>query len=351
MLTALIMAGGSGTRFWPMSREKTPKQYLKINSDKSMIRETLDRLSGSVRPDDTFVITSNAQKPLVERELPELPADNIILEPFGMNTAPAIALSSLFLSGKYKGDDLVFVLPSDHVIKNTEAFIESLKPAGKMAEKGCLVAFGVKPAYPATGYGYIEAGASLGDSFKVVKFKEKPDARSAAKFIEKGNYYWNSGIFLWRIDAILDSFEKLTPAIFNILTEIKKKWDTEGENADISAEYAKMQKISVDTAIMEKCGNSVVVPVDYGWSDVGGWKALSDIMESDSLGNVISSRHELIDSRSNFVKSDKLIAMIGVNNLIVVDTPDALLIADKNSSEKVRGIIKELERKGLKNYL
>ena len=352
MLTALIMAGGSGTRFWPLSREKQPKQYLKIVSDKSMIRMTLDRLDPIVKCSDAFVVTSAMQSVLVSRELPELPAENIIVEPFGMNTAPAIALSSIYLRRKYEGDDIVVVLPSDHVIKDLDAFNASLRSAEALAREGYLVTFGVKPEYPATGYGYIEAGGKkLGGGFEVASFKEKPDHDTAEKFCRKGNFYWNSGMFVWRLDAILEAYRKLAPDLNEILAEISAKWDRDGILADISELYSKMPKIPVDIGIMEKSERRAVIPVDYGWSDVGGWRALMDLKPHDSDGNVLECDCETINSHSNFVKTDKLVALIDVDNLVIVETDDVLLVANKDSSEKVRDIVRRLQGKGLKKCL
>jgi mannose-1-phosphate guanylyltransferase len=351
MLTALIMAGGAGTRFWPMSREKNPKQYLKIVSDNSMIRMTFDRLTPILAGENAYVVTSELQSPLVKRELPELPAQNIILEPFGMNTAPAIGLSAMLMSRRYKGDDIMLVLPSDHVIKDTDKFCASIAPAMAFANNGYLVTFGIKPSYPATGFGYIESGNNLGAGFEVRCFKEKPDSKTAAHFIEKGNYYWNSGMFVWRIDAILAAYKELAPEIYALLTEINALWDKEGENADISALYSKMPKIPVDVGIMERSARTAVIPVDYGWSDVGGWKALMEMEESDPNGNVLLCNSEVIDSKSNYVHSGKMVALIGVNNLIVVETPDAILIADRDKSEQVKEIVNALRRKKLSQYL
>ncbi len=313
---------------------------------------TLDRLAPLVASSDAFVVTSAMQSALVSRELPELPLENIIIEPFGMNTAPAIALSSIYLQRKYKGDDVVVVLPSDHVIKDLDAFNDSLRSAESLAQDGYLVTFGVKPEYPATGYGYIEAGKKkLGHGFEVASFKEKPDQASAEAFCEKGNFYWNSGMFVWRLDAILSAYRELAPELYRILEEISARWDKDGSLTDISAEYSKMPKIPVDIGIMEKSDRRAVIPVDYGWSDVGGWRALMDIKPHDGDGNVIECACEIINSRSNFVKTDKLVALIDVDNLVVVETDDVILVAKKDSSEKVREIVRHLESKGLKNYL
>lgn len=351
MLTALIMAGGAGTRFWPMSRKANPKQYLKITSDKSMIRMTFDRVAPLLKGDDAYVVTAGAQRRLVSNELPFLPPANIIVEPFGMNTAPAIGLAAMLMSRRYPGDTVMLVLPSDHEIRDCDGFRASIAPAMELAENGHLVTFGIQPSYPATGYGYIEAGAGISGGLNVERFKEKPDKETAKIFLEKGNYFWNSGMFVWRIDAILSAYQRHSPEIYSVLKEIAGIWDADGEAADISSPYSKMPKIPVDIGIMERAERRAVIPVDYGWNDVGGWKALMELMEHDGNGNVILCPNETVDSSGNYVNSAKMVALIGVNNLVFVETPDAILIADRNRSEEVKEIVASLQKRGLAQYL
>lgn len=350
-MIAVIMAGGIGTRFWPLSRIKKPKQYLKIVSEKSMIRMTVDRLLNKISIKDIYVVTSLAQVELVIREIPELSEKNIILEPFGRNTAPCIALSALYLSRLYKSDELMFVLPADHLIENEDKFIEYLERAVVAAEDKNLVTFGIEPDYPATGYGYIEASEEekYYKMFNVKQFKEKPNYETAKKFIDAGNFFWNSGMFLWRIDVILGNFKNLLPKVSQLLEKISNKW--ENEIVDISAEYEQMPKIPIDIGIMEQAEKRIVVPVKFGWSDVGGWKALYDISEKDENQNVIPVNCTEINSKNCLVISDKKVSLIDIDDLIIVDTKDALLISRKNSSEKVKTIVDLLKKNNEKRYL
>jgi mannose-1-phosphate guanylyltransferase len=344
------MAGGIGTRFWPLSRKKNPKQYLKIVSEKSMIQMTVERLLSKIAMNDIYVVTSSDQAELVQRELPHLPLKNIIIEPFGRNTAPCIALSALYLSKSYPQDELMFVLPADHVVQDVDKFLNYLEIGVVAAEESNLVTFGIEPEYPATGYGYIEAAEKYSDTmFNVKQFKEKPDLETAKQFIKEGNFFWNSGMFLWRIDTILKSFEKYLPKISELLENISEKWVL--NNTDITAEYEQMPKIPIDIGIMEQAKKRIVVPVNFGWSDVGGWKALYDISEKDESQNVFKTNCTELNSKGCLVISNKKVALIDVDDLVVVDSEDAILITKKDSSEKVKNIVSILEEKKEDKYL
>jgi len=351
MLTAVIMAGGAGKRFWPLSRQSKPKQFLRITSEMSMIQMTVDRLLGKIKIEDIFVVTAQSQCHLVEEHLPDLPKENIIAEPEGMNTAPAVALSALFLSRKYKPEDQMFILAADHVICDVQKFIESLLPAEKASEDNNLVTFGIKPAYPATGYGYIESGEKVKNGMIVKSFKEKPDIETAEYFLKSGNYFWNSGMFMWKIGTIHEAYRKYLPKIKDLLSEIAIKWDKGGITADISDIYSKMPKIPIDVGIMEQAEKRIVIPVDYGWSDIGGWKALHEISDKDENGNATSAKHEILDSSNCYVYSNKFVALIGVKDLVIVDTPDVLMVTEQDSSERVKEIVISLEKNNSNNYL
>lgn len=344
-MIALIMAGGVGTRFWPLSRESNPKQFLNILSDRSMIQMTVDRLTSKIKIEDIFIVTAAYQVELTKQHLPALPEENIIIEPFGMNTAPCIALSASYLARKYDKSESMIVLPADHLIALKDDFLASLEVGEESAKLDNLVTFGIKPNYPATGYGYIEAGEKIDDRrFSVKQFKEKPDLETAQQFLEAGNFFWNSGMFMWQIETILNSYQNYLPKVTSILKEINKKWDELGLSADFSEEYAKMPKLPVDIGIMEQAEKRVVIPVDYGWSDVGSWKALYDISKKDENGNVLKCDSEIIDSKNNYINTDKFVSLIGVENLIVVESEDALLIADKSKSEDVKKIVEKLKK-------
>ncbi len=351
-MIALIMAGGVGSRFWPLSRKTMPKQFLNIVSEKSMIQMTVERLKPLIDIKDIYVVTSNDQKELVRIHLPELPDENIIAEPFGMNTAPCIALSNLYLKRKYENNETVIVLPSDHLIKDEKNFLEKIKLAEKGADKGYLVTFGIKPDYPATGYGYIEMSEKLFDEIYIVNsFKEKPNLETAKHFLSTGQFLWNSGMFIWKLETIIDEFSKHQPEMMNLIKEISNIWDKEGILASIDEIYKKMPKLPVDIAIMEKAQKKAVIPVDFGWSDVGSWKALYDVLEKDKDNNVIKSENIVIDSKNNLVLSKKLISLIGVENIALIETDDAILLVNMNRTEDVKKVVENLKSNGKKEFL
>ena len=344
-MVALIMAGGIGTRFWPLSRESNPKQFLNILSNRSMIQMTVDRMLSQIQIEDIFIVTAASQVELTKKHLPKLPEENIIIEPFGMNTAPCIALSAAYLARKHDENEKMIVLPADHLIALKDDFLASLEVGAESADRDNLVTFGIKPNYPATGYGYIEAGEKIDDlRFNVKQFKEKPDLKTAKEFLEAGNFFWNSGMFMWKINTILKAYQDYLPKISSVLEAINSKWDSEGLQADFSEEYGRMPKIPVDIGIMEQAEKRVVIPVDYGWSDVGSWKALYDISEKDENGNVMNCKNEIIDAENNYVNTDKFVSLIGVGNLIVVESDNAILIADKDRSEDVKKIVEKLKK-------
>jgi mannose-1-phosphate guanylyltransferase len=346
------MAGGVGTRFWPLSRESNPKQFLNILSDRSMLQMTVDRLTSRIKAKDIFIVTAASQVELTRKHLPELPEENIIIEPFGMNTAPCIALSAAYLARKYPKNECMIVLPADHLISAKEIFLTSLALGEESAEQDYLVTFGIKPGFAATGYGYIEAGEKLDEQkFLVKQFKEKPDLKTAQHFLAAGNFLWNSGMFMWKIETILQAYQNYLPKVAYILNEINNKWDSSGLAADFSEEYTKMPKLPVDIGIMEQAEKRLVIPVDYGWSDVGSWKALYEISQKDEQGNVLKCESENIDSKNNYVNSARFVSLIGVENLVVVDSEDALLIADKDRSEDVKKIVEKLKERKKKRLL
>jgi mannose-1-phosphate guanylyltransferase len=351
-MIALIMAGGVGTRFWPLSRESNPKQFLNIISEDSMIQMTVKRLQPKIKIEDIYIVTALSQVELTRKHLPCLPQENIIIEPFGMNTAPCIALSAQYLTRKYDKKEKMIVLPADHLIARKDDFLASLEVGKDSAELDNLVTFGIKPDYPATGYGYIEAGREIEKGmFNVKQFKEKPDLETAKAFLNAGNFFWNSGMFMWKIETILKAFQDYLPKVTDVLKKIETKWNLEGLLADISEEYTRMPKVPVDIGIMEKAEKRVVIPVDYGWSDVGSWKALYDVSQKDENNNVLRCKNEIIESKNNYINSDKFVTLIGVENLVVIDSGDALLIASKDRSEDVKKIVEKLKKDGKKELL
>ncbi len=350
-MIALIMAGGFGTRFWPLSRKNLPKQYLRLFDGKSMLQRTAERLLQKVSPAEIYIVTAEAQIPLIREHLPMLPEKNIIVEPFGMNTAPCIGLSLAYLRSRISAEEDILVLPSDHIIQNTEAFLESIEQAQAPAAEGYLVTFGIIPDYPATGYGYIEAGEIRNNgSFTVRRFKEKPDRETAKKFLNQGGFYWNSGMFYWKMKTIWSAYEAYLPMVADLLEQIMLRWRHQGQKANIVDYYIQMPKIPVDIGIMERSDRRVVIPVDYGWSDVGSWKTLSELTPKNGEGNSVPIGY-CLDAKNNYVHSDKYVSLIGVENLCVIETDDALLIVNKEQSEDVKKVVDKLSERGSENLL
>ena len=351
-MIALIIAGGFGTRFWPLSRRANPKQFLSILSEKSMIQITAERLLKIIPPDNIYVVIPHSQKSLVKEHLSFLKEENIIIEPFGMNTAPCIALAAKYLEKRYASEEKFLVIPADHQIEKEEEFFTYLKSASDIAGNNTLVTFGIRPDYPSTGYGYIEVGEKLSEvAYRISNFKEKPDLKTAESFLKTGKYFWNSGMFFWKISSILTAFDEYLPEVAKLLGEIEEKWKNQGLNADISVEYEKMPKLPIDIGIMEKARNSAVIPVDIGWSDIGSWQALYDLSPKDINDNVLPEDNITINSRGNYVRTDKFVALVGIDNLTVVETDDILLISSKDSSQEIKSIVEKLKEKKREEFL
>jgi len=351
-MIALIMAGGVGTRFWPLSRKNFPKQFLRVFGDRSLLQMTVERLLPRFSLSDIYIVTASIQVELIKQQLPNLPRQNIIIEPFGMNTAPCIALSVEYLKNIYKYKETMLVLPADHIIKEQDKFLEALNPAEREAEKGYLITFGIVPVYPATGYGYIEAGEEIAPGVrKVLHFKEKPDKQTAEQFLAKGTYFWNSGMFCWSLESISTAFETLLPDVYSITKEISKVWQSEGLDKDISSIYAKMPRIPIDIGIMEKAEFRGVIPVSYHWSDVGSWKSLADLTAGDADSNYFSTSGKAISAQNNYAVTDKFTALIGVNNLCLIETEDAILLCNKDLAEEVKKIVEYLEQQNRQDLL
>lgn len=344
--TALIMAGGRGERFWPKSRKNLPKQFLSLTSDgKTMIQLTVERILPLIRLSDIYVSTNEEYLPLVRRQLPDLPEENIICEPVGRNTAPCIGLGAIHISRKYD-DALMLVLPSDHLVKQKTLFLNALKDACEVAEQGeNLVTIGITPTCPETGYGYIQFDGSncLSRAFKVKEFVEKPDLETAKSYVESEQYLWNSGMFAWKVSSILHNLQKLMPDTYAGLLKIRDAIGTPKEQAVLQSEYPKFQSISVDYGIMEHAGNIYTLPASFGWDDVGSWLAIERINPTNEFGNVVSGNLITVDTKNCILQGgNKLIAAVGLQNLIVVDTPDALLICQKESAGDIKKVLENL---------
>ena len=344
-MKVVIMAGGSGARLWPVSRSGHPKQFLSLHGETTMLQQTVDRLKGL--PIESFVTICNEEHRFFVAE--QLRAvgklGSIILEPVGRNTAPAIALAAL----TEKDDDpLLLVLAADHVITNSEAFIESVKKAMPLAEQGKLVTFGILPSEPHTGYGYIKAGKESGCGFVVDAFKEKPNQVVAESYLEQGGYYWNSGMFLFKASRYLEELKAYRPEIFDACNEsiANIAQDLDFTRVDSEA-FAKCPDDSIDYAVMENTAAAVVVPMDAGWNDIGSWSSLWDISEKDKSGNFIAGDVILQDTTNSYIRAeDKLIAAVGVDDLVVVSTKDALLVSHKDRAQDARLIASQLREAG-----
>lgn len=326
-MKAVILAGGSGERFWPLSTPETPKQFLKLLDDRSLLRTTYDRLVSRFDPDDIMVITSVEHLEMTKKELPEIRSQNIIGEPRRMNTAPACALASLLC----KEDEFVLTVPADHLIKNEDAFWTSFDLAINALQKlGGLFTFGIEPKRAETGYGYIEIGKQLMEGvFDVVRFTEKPDKETAEGFLSKGGFLWNSGMFLWKAGEFIREMREFSPGVMDHLDGIDIT-----DSTSLRKAYGKMDRISVDNAVMERSSKVRVAPTDPGWSDVGSWASIREI-----VGNTLESPNRSLQASNNIlIKApiSRKIAVIGLNNVIVVDTEEGLLILNADLAQDVR---------------
>lgn len=349
----VIMAGGGGTRFWPLSRHEVPKQLLNLSGKEKMINETIDRVATIASKEDIFVVTNVDQVPgMKEATEGRLKEDHILSEPSARNTAACIGYAALEIVKKY-GDGIMCIFPSDHFIKDEEAFTKILKEAISVAEKGSLVTLGITPTFPSTGYGYIkfDKGEMTLDK-KVVEFKEKPDEETARAYVESGEYSWNSGMFVWQASVILDEFKKLLPDVYSCLEKIGDALGTTEEEAVINKIYPTIPSISIDYGIMEKSDKVRVISAEMGWNDVGSWDNLGVLYNEDSNGNITAGDFLGIDTKNCITYSGKrLISTIGVEDLIIVETDDAIMVIDKNRAQDVKKIVDELKKQGRSELL
>lgn len=353
---SLILAGGNGTRFWPLSRTNLPKQVLNISGNDVMINETIKRCAGIIQYDDSYIATAENQVDIIRQVLlPELPESNIFAEPAARNTAPSILYSAMKLRKKY-GDGVMCVFSSDHYITGVAEFQTILKQAIGLAEKsGRLVTVGIKPSFASTGYGYInfDRNRFTDGAYRVNEFVEKPDYARAARFVSDGSYLWNSGIFIWKLSAIIRNFERYLPRIYNRMCEWEQTINTPLEKETLSRIYPGLPKISIDFGIMERSDDVYVYPADMGWNDVGSWDTLGVIFPPDEAGNIIrSDENVLIESGNNIIYSEKqLVTTIDIHDMIIVSTEDALMICPKSKAQNVRDIVEELNKNHMDKYI
>ena len=348
MILPVIMVGGTGSRLWPLSRELYPKQFLNIQGTDSMLQTTVKRLQGLEHQDPLFICNEEHRFIVDEQlRLVSQPYSGIILEPVGRNTAPAIALAAL-KAIENEQDPLLLVLAADHVIADVAAFHESVRLATPFAEQGKLVAFGVQPTHPETGYGYIKANKTSADAYKISAFVEKPSIEVAQAYLESGDYYWNSGMFLFRASRYLEELEQFQPEIFaqcsKALAGMKKNLDFICLDNEA---FTACPSDSIDYAVMEKTKNAMVVPMAAGWSDIGSWAALWDNFEKNDEGNVHQGDVLSFDTNNSFVRSDeKLVVTIGLENVVVISTKDAVLVAAKDRVQEVKKVVEHLNKEG-----
>ncbi len=351
------MAGGRGERFWPSSREDRPKQFLSFNGKKSLLQRTVGRLQGLCGPESTWVVTRQDYADLVQAQLPDIPHEKIILEPQGRDTAACIALATAYV-GRSDPDAVMIVLPADHLILQEEEFRDTVRRAVHAAwESEGLVTLGIRPTRPETGYGYIRVGARWGDgsdTYRVAAFTEKPPRERALAYLNSGEYLWNSGIFIWKVSAIRRALVRHLPGVMEALAPLGEAVGTAHEAELLSRIYPTVPKISIDYGVMEKADNVLVIPADFGWDDLGTWAALERVVPADQQGNIITGQVLAVDTAGSILQSDqghRLLVAFGVSDLVVVDTPDVVLVADKARATDLKAVVGRLEAEGLKQHL
>lgn len=355
---ALILAGGGGTRLWPMSRKDKPKQMLPLVEQESMFKVSVERLAPLFTPDRIYISTAQGYVEDLQRECPDIPAENFIAEPSARNNAAAVGLAITVIQKRHP-DAIVAMLTADHHIGKRDVFRDVLEAAGKIATNGKIVTLGISPSHPSTGFGYIEQGEKIGseatfDYLVAERFTEKPDTVRATQFVASGNYSWNSGMFIWQADKAMQEFKRQQPTMFNLLKNLQTSVDTPLYEATLGSIWDNMPKISIDYAIMEDAQDMVVIPVDIAWSDVGTWSSLYDVLEQDKFGNCGSNDREqriILDAKDTLIFSDKLTVAIGVDNIIVVETEDSLMICHRDRAQDVKQIVNYLRENNMEDYL
>ena len=358
MLHAVIMAGGSGTRFWPASRKLLPKQLLALAGSRTMIQSTTDRLGSLVSGERQMIITNNILVDAIRDQLPELPADNVVGEPCKRDTAPCVGLAAAMIAKK-DPDGTMVVMPSDHVIDDHGPFQQAILAGEKLIDEdpSRIVTFGIKPSYPAESFGYVERKDTITaegvSAFRVAQFREKPDRATAETYLESGNFYWNSGIFVWRASTILDALAKHEPEMHGHLSAIADSMGDSDFEQTLETEFTAIKGTSIDYAVLERYDNVVVIEAPFAWDDVGSWQALSRLHPQDTAGNTVVGSHVGIDTKGTIIygSDDHAIVTIDVEDLIVVHTPDATLVAPKSAEERVREAVKALEEQKMTDKL
>jgi mannose-1-phosphate guanylyltransferase len=354
---AVIMAGGSGTRLWPLSRDKRPKQSLELTGDRSMFQLAVERIKPLFPAEQIFVVTREEYAGMLRAQWPELDEENFILEPEGRGTAPAIGLAALHLQQKDPTGTMT-VLTADHYIADPAGFRGALSAALEVAQQNYLVTLGIQPTSPSTGYGYIEMGEPVSKSkdlpaYRVNRFVEKPNLQTAVEMVTSGRYSWNSGMFIWRIDRIMEEFTSQMPEFAAQLQELSGGLGSGSYREVITRVWPQVGKQTIDYGVMEKAASVAVIPIQVGWVDVGSWASLDLVLPLDEKGNAFTGPHVEIDTRNTlvFMSSNRLAAIVGVENLVIVDTEDALLVCPKEREQEVREVVRLLKEAGKTEYL
>ena len=358
-LYAVIMAGGIGSRLWPRSRNHIPKQFLDLLGPQTMLQETVQRIEPLVPLSRLFVVVSQDHAQRVVEQVPGLPVENLLVEPCRRNTAPCIGLAATVLRQR-DPEAMMATLPADHYIADGAGFRRAMEAAMGVAADGYLVTLGITPNQPHTGYGYIQRGALLSQAgelavFRVRRFTEKPDAATAQQFIDSSEYYWNAGIFVWRAQAILDEIARSAPVLSEALQSVAGAWNTPQQAQVLAAAWDRAPKVSIDYAVMEKATRVAVLPVDIGWDDIGNWATLSRLLSQDERDNLVhgGGKTVLLDTIGAYVYTSgkRLVATAGVQDLVIIDTPTALLVCHKTEAQAVKEIVERLKAEGLEEYL
>ena len=353
---ALIMAGGFGTRLWPLSRRDHPKQSLALVGGRTMFEHAVDRIAPIFQPEQIFVVTGAEHVDSLAAQAPELPRENFIVEPQGRGTGPAIGLGAIHLL-RQDPEAIMAVLTADHFIVDADRFRQVLTAAAQVAEDGHLVTLGIAPSFPSTGYGYIKQGESLRGAegfpvYRAERFTEKPTLETALHMVESGEYSWNSGMFIWRVERVMEEFQRQMPDFYVQLAQVETALGGTGYQPTLNRVWPEVVKQTIDYGVMEGAEDVAVIPVDIGWSDIGSWTSLSEILPTDREGNTIVGPHVGIDTRETVVFGGKrLIATIGLEGMVIVDTEDALLVCPRDREQEVRAIVRQLDREDRGEYL
>ena len=351
-VAALIMAGGRGERFWPKSRTACPKQFLSLTDDsRTLLQKTVTRVSGLVEPDHIYIVTNTEYMPLVRAQLPDIPVQNLLPEPAARNTAPCIALAAAVIAKRHGSDAVMLVLPSDHLVRHEAICTDALcRAASAVGENGGMFTIGITPTYPETGYGYIaftRAEHMPIGVYSVESFREKPDAETAREYVESGRYLWNSGMFVWQVQTYLDALRTHLPKAAEITDLLTAACDTPDFDAVLQEQFPKMPAISVDFGILEKAERLYTIPGSFGWDDVGSWPALRRVAKTDTNGNYRSGDILTVGTRDCVISgSSRMIAAVGLEHIIIVDTDDALLVCDADAAQRIKKVTDILQEQG-----